>query len=224
VDARLQGYLAALRRRALASRMLLFIFLLACLAWIGESGTLLWLTPDLSAPVNALIRGVAAALGLTSVAWLVLALLALPAVLLWLYRAQANLRVVGLEGLNYSPGWSVGCFFVPIVNLVVPFRAMRELYNRSFGEEAHFAAGSVPDVSSWWSCFLVGALVQTFLLAMVLIDALTPIYFTTPMIANGLLSIFAVSLLGGAAFFLQRIIGKVTRAQSSLTGIGDTFA
>ena len=56
------------------------------------------------------------------------------------------------------------------------------------------------------------------------IEFLTPIYFTTPPIANGMLGVFSSLLLAGSAFFLFRIIGAVTKAQMSVTGIEETFA
>src|SRR5262249_29946861 len=43
------------------------------------------------------------------------------ALLVWVYRANRNARALGAEGLAYSPGWSVGWFFVPLANLVMPY-------------------------------------------------------------------------------------------------------
>lgn len=53
--------------------------------------------------------------------------------LMWVYRARENLTAfgVGKRQLQYSSGWAVGSFFVPFVNLVVPYRAMKELWQKS---------------------------------------------------------------------------------------------
>lgn len=161
---------------------------------------------------------------IASLLWLALAVIAPIVVLMWVYRAHANLRLHRLDGLNYSPGWAVGSFFVPLINLVVPLRAMRELCNRSFGESEYQAHEPVGDVSSWWTCFVVGGLLLSYLASTALIEATTPFRFTTPLIAVALLSIFASLLMAGAAFFLFRIIGKVTDAQNSVTGMEATFA
>src|ERR1700690_2911245 len=40
-------------------------------------------------------------------------------VCLWLHRAFTNLRALRINTVM-SPGWAVGSFFVPFVNLVVP--------------------------------------------------------------------------------------------------------
>lgn len=52
---------------------------------------------------------------------------------LWLYRAYANLRALGhpRSALEHSPGWAVGFFFIPFVNLFMPFRVVREVWVKS---------------------------------------------------------------------------------------------
>jgi hypothetical protein len=37
--------------------------------------------------------------------------------LVWVYRVNVNVRVMGAVGLRISPRWSVGFFFIPIFNL-----------------------------------------------------------------------------------------------------------
>lgn len=145
-------------------------------------------------------------------------------ILLWIHRAHANLRAVGLEELTYSPGWAVGSFFVPIVNLFVPFRAMRELYNRSSGEPAHFAAITVADVNSWWSCYLVSNFIALFIAITTALGPTTGIHVVTPPGVDTGLALFA-NLLGiGASVLLYRIVAAVTRAQQSTTGVSEAFA
>ena len=143
---------------------------------------------------------------------------------LWIHRAHANLEMLGLQGLNYSPKWAVGSFFIPVSNLIVPFRAMRELCNRSFGESEYQAHEPVGEVSSWWTCTLVGGAIVVLLLLMVLVEATTFFRFTTPTIANLLLAGFGLLLLAGGSFFLFQIVGKVTSAQNSVTGAAAAFA
>jgi hypothetical protein len=145
-------------------------------------------------------------------------------VLVWTYCAHANLRDNGLSGLNYSPAWSVASYFVPLANLVVPFRAMRELWNRSEGEDQYQASGNVPDVGSWWTCFVAGNAIEFCLLGLRLINTVTPLKILTPPTLNIGMIIFATLLLVGSAFFLFRIIGAITRAQTSLVAFDDVFA
>jgi uncharacterized protein DUF4328 len=53
--------------------------------------------------------------------------------LVWLYYASSNLPAFGYAPteIKYSPGWAIGSFFVPFVNLVVPFLAISELWQKS---------------------------------------------------------------------------------------------
>ncbi len=165
----------------------------------------------------ALVGGV----GLLSLASLIGCIIAIS---LWVYRAHANLRLAGLDGLNYRPGWAVGSFFVPIVGLIVPFWAMRELYNRSNGEEAHFAAVGVGDVSSWWSCYVAGNLVQAFVIFTTVLGPMTGVHVVNPPMVDLALGALASMLLLGGAFFLFRIVGTISALQRSTTGIEEAFA
>ncbi len=80
--------------------------------------------------------------------------------LLWLYRAHSNLRSLGAQRLDSSPGWAVGSFFIPFLNLVRPYKAVRELWRWSqpleIGPERMTYAPSerAPLVGWWWGLWL----------------------------------------------------------------------
>jgi len=139
-------------------------------------------------------------------------------VAMWIHRAHANLFEAGLEGLEFSPGWSVGWFFVPIANLFKPFQAMREVWNRSHGHDDGYNALTPSDLGAWWGCFIVGN---------ILINIATNMesYATEGSHQTGLvLGIAASTLLIGSAWFLKKIIDATTSAQRSMVGIAETFA
>ena len=71
--------------------------------------------------------------GLVGLLWLAVFLATAIAFLLWLHRAYRNLPALGnpRQQLEYSPGWAVGYFFIPFVNLVYPYRAVREIWQKS---------------------------------------------------------------------------------------------
>jgi hypothetical protein len=46
--------------------------------------------------------------------------------LVWFYRANANVRAMGADGLMGSPGLSVAWFFIPIAFLFMPFVVVRD--------------------------------------------------------------------------------------------------
>lgn len=218
VGIRAQSGVQSLRTLATVSQVMLGLYLAIVSLLILSNAFSLWreMTARFSV-FTAMQPGVALWL---AVGFMLVALPVAP----WIYRAHANLRDDGAPGLNYSPGWALGSFLVPVLNLFVPMKAMRELWNRSHGEEAHFAHVSVGDVGNWWTCLLTGSFIQAYLDFTVALDMTSPLRITVPIGVNTFLSLFSLLLLEGSAVFLWRIIRAVTRAQQSVTTVGDTFA
>jgi len=77
---------------------------------------------------------------------------------MWIYRAAKNTRALGATGLNASPGWAVGSYFVPIVNLFAPFIAMKEIWRASLDPGNWQAARSTPLLGWWWFLWIVNGL------------------------------------------------------------------
>ncbi|QDU91261.1 hypothetical protein Pla175_46810 [Pirellulimonas nuda] len=75
----------------------------------------------------------------------------------WHYRSYRNLTSFGVEDARYTPGWSVGYYFIPIVSLFKPYRAMKDIYNGSAGEPVEQAAGVV---AAWWTAFIAMNLIE----------------------------------------------------------------
>ena len=72
----------------------------------------------------------------------------------WIVRANKNVRALGAGGLRITPGWAVGYFFVPIVNLWRPYQAMSDLWraSRNPGSWVATAAGAI--LPAWWTLWL----------------------------------------------------------------------
>lgn len=45
----------------------------------------------------------------------------------WFFRVHKNLAALGYRA-EVTPRWAVGCFFVPILNLIEPYKAMKEAW------------------------------------------------------------------------------------------------
>lgn len=77
---------------------------------------------------------------------------------MWIYRANENSRGFGAEGMKFSAGWSVGWYFIPIANLFMPFRSMREIWQISRNPHGwrSFPVGRL--VSCWWALWLGSSL------------------------------------------------------------------
>lgn len=213
-----EARLASLRTRSVVTQAFIGLFLLVA-ALIAVASTLMALEEFRAGFTTYKFGGPAMAL--------LLALGALPAfaaLCAWVWRAHANLRDDGREGLNFSPGWATASMLIPGVNLIVPMQAMRDLWNRSHGEESWGARYSVGAITSWWTCFVAGAVVQGALLFIALFDLLTNIAVLTPPGVNALIHALTVMLLIAAGFMLIRIIRKITKAQHDVTHVGNTFA
>ena len=48
--------------------------------------------------------------------------------LVWVFKSNKLARALGANDMKYSPGWSVGWYFVPILNFFHPYLAMKEIY------------------------------------------------------------------------------------------------
>jgi hypothetical protein len=73
----------------------------------------------------------------------------------WTYLAYRNLRAFGTIGLKCTPGFAVGCFFIPIYNLVRPLFVFAEIWKVS---DPEYLSGSPdwqktklpPMIVCWW--------------------------------------------------------------------------
>jgi Domain of unknown function (DUF4328) len=74
--------------------------------------------------------------------------------LVWQHRSQANLVAARVSGLRFTPGWAVGWWLVPFVNLVKPFQTMRELWKASGGEGDWGHSRTWPVIGWWWAAWL----------------------------------------------------------------------
>jgi hypothetical protein len=80
--------------------------------------------------------------------------------LMWLHRAYRNLPALGARPLETTPGWAVGYFFIPFVNLIKPFHVVREIWNKSDPEaQSYEGFGSysmgTPAIIGWWWAFWI---------------------------------------------------------------------
>ncbi|MCJ2185911.1 DUF4328 domain-containing protein [Novosphingobium beihaiensis] len=164
------------------------------------------------------LRGIIGLLGF------IIFLICLPPFLMWFNKALSNLHEAGLTGLTARPTWTTASFFVPVANLFIPFTAMRELWNRSHGEDEWQAKASVSEVSIWWTCLLAGTLLVSFISVIGIFNYFTNLKIITPMGVNHALNLSGVCLWIVSALFLLRIIANVSNAQQALSDERATFA
>lgn len=74
---------------------------------------------------------------------------------MWIYRANLNSRGFGAAGMRFTPGWSVGCFFIPILNLFRPFQAMKEIWQVSGNPRRWETEPAGGILSLWWTLWIL---------------------------------------------------------------------
>ena len=135
--------------------------------------------------------------------------------MMWVWRAHSNLIEHGIR-LKASPGRAVANYFIPLLNLVLPFEAMRELVNRSEGEPEELANASVSDVTAWWTAVAVGLMIFAMLIVKYYINYTTPLTFLTPLWMEFVIVGFALLLLLGSTLLFATLVRRVTAAQETL--------
>jgi hypothetical protein len=139
-------------------------------------------------------------------------------VAMWMYRAHANLHEAGMPALEFTPGWAVGWYFVPIANLFKPSQAMRELWSNSLVSAQAANGGIQSHVGLWWAAWLLGSTLSN-------IATRIGISENGGLLQGGFLidSLANVGLIA-AAVLLAQIVRQVTEAQTSVIGIAEIFA
>lgn len=78
---------------------------------------------------------------------------------MWIYRVACNVRALGADDLDDSPGWAVGWYAIPFANLVRPFRAMRQIWLASEAPHDWDDDKKPPLLSAWWALFVIDCIV-----------------------------------------------------------------
>jgi hypothetical protein len=77
----------------------------------------------------------------------------------WFHAAYANLTALGQQ-LRFGPGWAIGSWFVPVLNLWRPKQIANDIWSGSAPEAPSFGASGWKDVSApqllawWWAAWL----------------------------------------------------------------------
>lgn len=80
----------------------------------------------------------------------------------WIYRVACNVRALGAKGLDDSPGWAVGWYAVPVMNLLRPLRAMSQIWLGSFAPARWQKLGTPLLLGTWWGFWIVANMFSTF--------------------------------------------------------------
>ena len=115
--------------------------------------------------------------------------------LLWLYRARVNAEMLAVRPQRLGRGWTVGAWFVPLGNIVLPPLVVADVWRASSGRSSGL-------VAAWWTAVL-GAW------ALDVCGTVSGVYTKVAAVAFTIEA--AVTLI--AAGLLMAIIREISRAQ-----------
>jgi hypothetical protein len=128
------------------------------------------------------------------------------AFLMWLYRASNNVAAFGQQTMH-SSGWAVGSFFVPIMNLFVPYQAAKDIWSKSEpAEPGSFSYASPPGFfAGWWGFWIVSNIANNIYFRMSTLEAGPD--------ATSIVGIISEVLSVAAAGFAIMVIRAIDRRQ-----------
>lgn len=109
----------------------------------------------------------ATGLGYASLLSIIIGIISVVTFIMWFRRAYYNLGLK-VGGLLYGNAWSVWAWFIPVVNLYMPFQIMKELYEKTekymtFNIEKPYEDNLKTDyVNWWWALWIISAAVNYF--------------------------------------------------------------
>ena len=75
----------------------------------------------------------------------------------WIYFSNSNSRSLGASGMQFTPGWTIGYYFVPFLNLYKPYRAMKEIWKTSKDPKNWEMVKTPSFFPQWWTLWLISA-------------------------------------------------------------------
>jgi hypothetical protein len=78
----------------------------------------------------------------------------------WLYHLTKVIEQHSPEALRHRPGWAIGGWFVPILNLVRPKQMVDDVWSGSSSDWS--SSGPAFYVHLWWAVFLIAGFVARF--------------------------------------------------------------
>jgi Domain of unknown function (DUF4328) len=131
--------------------------------------------------------------------------------MLWFWRSHRNLGALGAEGLEFTSGWAIGWWLIPLAWLWMPYRAAMEIWkasdprsDRITSADSRLRRDSSLLIRAWWAAWLASVVLSN-VMAFVVAPA-----------SSGLNTLTLVSGLSTAlaAIFTILVVWSITRRQS----------
>jgi hypothetical protein len=131
-------------------------------------------------------------------------------ILRWIHNSNFNARQLGAKEMEFTPSWSIGYYFIPILALWKPYQAMKKIWKVSHNP-------------SNWQSENVSSLLWVWWFLWILTNILGQVIFRMSIAANELPELMNLNLISQAseilsiplAFVTLSIVNKVYAAQMS---------
>lgn len=118
--------------------------------------------------------------------------------LMWLYRVHENLAAFGVPRtqMQHSSAWAVGSFFIPFANLIIPYRAIKEVWEKSVPNyTTMFSTPSPPSFFPlWWGFWITSNIADQLYFRLTWREAASTDVIEVIGVVGGLLGIVAALL------------------------------
>ena len=163
------------------------------------------ITDDTTEPITIIITLMEGGVALLSVGVYIATIVFF---LMWIYRANENLPAFGVSS-SYSSGWAVGSWFIPFASLVIPYRATRELWNKSVPNTGSmFSALSPPAFFPiWWTFWILSNFASNAYFRLSFNEQLSP---EADAMLGALTSILSII----AALFAMKVVAEIDKQQT----------
>lgn len=147
-----------------------------------------------------------------------LALVLIPLNLTWnilylvaTYRVTANSHALGKPRPETSPGFAVGCYFIPIFNLFKPYQVMKECYTAC-------RANTGALLGLWWGTHIACAILSQVSTRLTVNAMRADSIEAASAMQNIalLLDVIGVPILLGLAFTSQQVLSRIAKAQADI--------
>ena len=76
----------------------------------------------------------------------------------WIYFSNSNSRSLGASGMQFTPGWSIGYYFVPFLHIYKPYIAMKEIWKTS-KDPKNWEMIKTPSLfPQWWTLWIISSI------------------------------------------------------------------
>jgi Domain of unknown function (DUF4328)/Protein of unknown function (DUF2510) len=137
------------------------------------------------------------------------------AFIFWQWRTAKNALSLRRYCARYTPGWSIGGWFIPFANLVIPYRVMQELWSSSDPHSSSTDWDEQPRsrlISLWWTTFLASAFITRIYSATHAGGTATISSVRT----SNQITLIGLTLYVVAAIIAMRVVQQLTSRQSAL--------